>query len=147
MYDDGSALYIAHQSSTQSMRQFTRAGNRVSLHATGVGKVLIAAMSEADRARVIAGMDMIPLTSHTLTDPAVLAAECDRIRGTGYAIDDEEQEIGVKCVAMGVPGYPLFAVSVSGPPSRMTDSRIGEIVVPGLTRTVSQIADTLSSTS
>ena len=61
-------------------------------------------------------------TEHTLTDPAAFAAELGRTRERGYALDEGEQEVGVRCVAVAVPGHPQpLALSVSGPLPRMTD--------------------------
>lgn len=147
MYDDGTALYIAHQSSSQSMRQFTRAGNRVSLHSAGVGKVLLSEMNADERGRIIKSINLVPLTSNTMTSPEALASECDHIREVGYGVDNEEHEIGVKCVAMSVPGFPLFALSVSGPPSRMTELRIRDVTLPALKESVKRVAEALSGSS
>ena len=68
-------------------------------------------------------------TPRTITDPDELMAELDRISERGYAIDDGEQELGVRCVAVPVIGSPAFAaLSVSGPSGRMTPETIAEVV-------------------
>jgi IclR family acetate operon transcriptional repressor len=70
-------------------------------------------------------------TEHTITDPEAFAVELGRTRERGYALDEGEQEVGVRCVAVAVPGarQPL-ALSVSGPLPRMTDEFIESAVGP-----------------
>ena len=146
MLDADEALYIAHRTSTQSMRQFTQVGNRVCLHATGVGKVLLASMDSEHRACLLHHMKLPVFTSHTLASRGELQAEIERISSRGYAIDNEEQELGVRCMAMGIPGSNLFAASVSGPPSRMSGEHMTHVILPELMSAVDEIAATLTVT-
>jgi IclR family acetate operon transcriptional repressor len=93
-------VYVAQVPSRHSMRMFTEVGRRVNPHCTGVGKALLAQLPE-DAALEILGRTGLPArTPHTITDPAALMSELARIRQRGYALDDEEQEIGVRCVAV-----------------------------------------------
>jgi IclR family transcriptional regulator, acetate operon repressor len=121
MLDHERAVYVAQASSTHSMRMFTEVGRRVHLHCTGVGKMLLAGLGE-EQVRGIARSTGLPAaTEHSITDAGELVAELGRIRERGYAIDDGEQEIGVRCFAVAVPGAPLAtALSVSGPAARVT---------------------------
>jgi IclR family acetate operon transcriptional repressor len=97
MLDGDGVVYVAHVPSTRSIRMFTEVGRRVDAHCTAVG------------------------TEHTITRPRRLLAEIARVRDLGYALDDGEQERGVRCVAVPVPGTAnRLAVSVSGPVPRMT---------------------------
>ncbi|MGK5553414.1 IclR family transcriptional regulator [Actinomadura kijaniata] len=123
------AVYVAQVPSRHSMRMFTEVGRRVLPHCTGVGKALLAQLPE-QRAREILGRTGMPAhTPHTFTDPDALVAELARIRERGYAVDDEEQEVGVRCVAVPLPGAPtLTALSVSGPSARMTHETVAEVV-------------------
>lgn len=146
MLDADEALYIAHRTSTQSMRQFTQVGNRVCLHATGVGKVLLASMDSEHRAYLLHHMKLPVFTPHTLTSRGELQAEIERIISRGYAIDNEEQELGVRCMAMGIPGNNLFAASVSGPPSRMSTKHMTHVILPALRSAVEEIAAALTVT-
>jgi IclR family acetate operon transcriptional repressor len=96
----------------------------VALHCTGVGKALLAAVPPAQAGRLIGAAPLPAQTAGTITDPAALQAEIALIRARGYALDEGEMEIGVRCVAVGLPGAAPMAVSVSGPAARMTDDLI-----------------------
>jgi IclR family acetate operon transcriptional repressor len=133
-------VYVAQVPSRHAMRMFTEVGRRVQPHCTGVGKALLAQLP-AEAARAL--LDRIELVAHTprtLTDPEILLAQLPRIRDQGYALDDEEQEIGVRCVAVPVLGAPApAALSVSGPSVRMT-SEVVAGVVPVMRRAATQFA-------
>src|SRR6476619_1252402 len=91
-------------------------------------------MAEIDPAEVqalVARTGMPARTIHTLTTPGALADELDRTRERGYALDEGEQEIGVRCVAVAILGAPQpLALSVSGPLPRMTDAFIESAATP-----------------
>jgi IclR family acetate operon transcriptional repressor len=123
------AVYVAQVPSRHSMRMFTEVGRRVRPHCTGVGKALLAQLSEPRVREILERTGMEAQTRNTLTDPEALLAELERIRERGYAVDDEEQEIGVRCVAVPLPGAPaLTALSVSGPSARMTGETVQDVV-------------------
>jgi len=124
------AEYVAQAPSRYTMRMFTEIGRRVDLHSTGVGKALLARLDTAAVSDVVRRQGLPRHTEHTIVTEIALRAELDRIRGEGYAIDDEEQEIGVRCVAVAVEADALtgMAVSVSGPTARMTDAVVARAV-------------------
>jgi IclR family acetate operon transcriptional repressor len=124
----GRAEYVAQAPGRHTMRTFTEVGNRVALHCTGVGKALLAAIAPAHAARLLGTAPLEAPTAATLTDPAAVRAELALIRERGYALDEGEMEVGVRCVAVGMPGAAPMAVSVSGPAARMTDDRITPVV-------------------
>ncbi|TVZ00253.1 IclR family transcriptional regulator [Trebonia kvetii] len=124
----GSAEYVAQATGSHAMRIFTEVGNRVALHCTGVGKALLASVPAAQTRRLIEAAALTARTPTTITDPAALHAEIALIRTRGYALDEGEMEIGVRCVAVGIPGALPMAVSVSGPASRMSDELVGTAV-------------------
>lgn len=128
MLDGDAVVYVAQAPSRHSMRMFTEVGRRVPVHCTGVGKVLLAGLREADVRALLARTGMAAPTPHTITDPDALLRELDRIRRQGYAVDDAEQELGVRCVAVAVPGGPSpTAVSISGPETRVTWAAVEQI--------------------
>lgn len=145
MLDGDYAIYVAQVPSRHSMRMFTEVGRRVHLHCTGVGKVLLAGLDEDQVADVIGRSGLPRQTPHTITDTQALAAELDRVRRQGYAVDNGEQEIGVCCVATAVAGAPSpTAISVSGPSFRLTPDVV-QRAVPLLRKAADGLAADLAS--
>lgn len=130
--DGDRAVYIAQVPSRHSMRMFTEVGRRVDLHCTGVGKALLAQLPPATALEIVRQTGMPARTQHSITDPDELMEALARVRERGYVIDDGEQEIGVRCVAVPVTGAPsLTSISISGPETRLTPEVV-ERVVPYL---------------
>jgi len=142
--DDTAAVYIETAASPQLVRLFTAVGNRVPLHATGTGKALLAALPQARREALLARAELAAFTPRTLVDRAALARALDDCRERGYALDDEEYDEGVRCVAVAVGpiGAPIAAISISGPSSRLTKQRCVEFV-PQLRRASAQLSESL----
>ncbi|MBE3139996.1 MAG: IclR family transcriptional regulator [Thermoplasmata archaeon] len=110
-------------------RIFTQIGAQVPLHSTGVGKAILAYSTE-DFIRKVINNGLETFTKTTIIDTDILFSELARIRKLGYAVDNEENEIGVKCVASPIISYSnevLGAVSISGPASRITEARFEEL--------------------
>jgi len=146
LLDGDEVVYVAQVPSRHSMRMFTEVGRRVLPHSTGVGKALLAAEPPEQVRALLARTGMPALTDHTITDPDAFLAELERIRVRGYAVDDNEQEVGVRCLAVTVPGSPTAAaVSVSGPAGRLTEPATDKIV-PVLHDVARQLALALSRT-
>jgi DNA-binding IclR family transcriptional regulator len=134
--DNDRVVYLITQESGRERRRISRVGRWLPAHATSLGKAIL-----ADRGTTPAG-PLERLTEKTITDPAVLAAELQQIRGRGYATDDEEGTPGLKCV--GVPlryTSPVTdAISCSVPLDRMTPERQEE-VIGALTRAAHQLEE------
>ncbi|QFG69958.1 IclR family transcriptional regulator [Ornithinimicrobium pratense] len=144
--EDDHVTYVAQvQPSTTLMRMFTEVGRRTLPHGTAVGKVMLAQLPEDEVRALLARTGMPRLTEHTRTTPEQLLENLALTRGRGYATDEEEQEIGVRCVAVPVPGAPRkMALSMSGPSARMDDAAVRRGVTV-LRETARQIADVLGS--
>lgn len=128
MLDGDAVVYVAQVPSRHSMRMFTEVGRRVPVHCTGVGKALLAQLPETEVRELVGRVGMVAQTPHTITDPDRLTRELEAIRARGYAVDDAEQELGVRCVAVAVPGGPsTTALSVSGPETRVTWTAVERI--------------------
>ena len=127
--DGDLVLYVAQVPSRQRMRMFTEVGRRVLPHSTGVGKAMLADMPEP-HVRALLGRTGLPaFTSSTLTTPDAFVGDLRVSRQRGFAVDDSEQEVGVRCIAVEVPGMPTpTAVSISGPAARITDAIVPEVV-------------------
>lgn len=139
------AEYVAQVPSLYTMRTFTELGRRVDLHSTGVGKALLARLADEDVHKIVRRQGLARQTPHTITTESALLSDLSMIRTRGFATDDEEQEIGVRCVAvtMTVPELAGIAVSVSGPVTRMTDSVVTR-AVPVLHSAAAILADDLA---
>ncbi|GAA1808892.1 IclR family transcriptional regulator [Nesterenkonia flava] len=132
-------VYIAQAPSPHSMRMFTEVGRRVYLHSTGVGKAMLSTMEPKRVREVLASTGMPAMTPKTLTKPEALVEQLPVIAAQGYAIDDEEQELGVRCLAVPIPKGPTrMGLSVSGPTARMDDAFIRH-AVPLMSRTAGEI--------
>jgi IclR family acetate operon transcriptional repressor len=142
--DDVQAVYIETVPSPQVVRLFTAVGNRTPLHATGAGKVLLASLPTVRRDGLLDRLELRGYTPRTIVDRAALRRALDEVRERGYAIDDEEYDDGVRCVAVAVgpPGAPVAALSISAPANRLSRQRCAELA-PVLRRTAVELADAL----
>jgi len=121
MLDGDEIVYVAQAQSRRSMRMFTEVGRRVLPHCTAVGKAILAELPEEQVQDLLRRTGMPEHTEHTITDPDEFAKALLWVDEHGFAIDDEEQEHGVRCVAVAVPDAPTrLGLSVSGPATRMT---------------------------
>ena len=141
---DDTAEYVTQVASPHSMRMFTEVGRRVNLHSTAVGKVLLAGMPSDVVSAIVRRLGLTALTPNTITTENALLAELDHVRAVGYAVDEEEQELGVRCIAAAIPGEYLapMAISVSGPLTRITDqvlARAVPLVIAGANKLADQI--------
>lgn len=144
--DGDMVVYIAQVPSRHSMRMFTEVGRRAHAHDTGVGKAMLAQLPEDTVRGIVSRVGMPTPTEHSIGDVDQLLAELAAIRERGYSIDDEEQELGVRCYAITVPGAPSpTAISVSGPLARVDES-FGERAVPLLRSAAQQIASEMNAT-
>jgi IclR family acetate operon transcriptional repressor len=144
MLDGDEIVYVAQVPSKHSMRMFTEVGRRVLPHCTAVGKALLAQLPEGQVTELLARTGMPSHTEHTITKPAVLLKQLRQIREQGYAVDDGEQEVGVRCIAVPVIGAPtMTAISVSGPEARVSQTGFDQ-VVPALKRTAEDLSTALS---
>ena len=128
------------------MRMFTEVGRKVGLHSTGVGKALLSVLDDREVSGIVRRVGLPPQTPNTITTEQSLRAALERIKASGYAIDEEEQELGVRCVAVAVPGSALspMAISVSGPLARVSD-RFIERAVPLLQSVAKQLGDDITA--
>lgn len=127
--DDGEVVYIDQAQSSKILRMFTQLGNRVPAHSTGSGKVMLAFGPPETAEGVLRRYGMPARTPNTITDPARFREELSRIRAQGYALDDEEHEEGVRCIAVPVrdgSGQVVASLSVSGPATRLNDAQVRE---------------------
>lgn len=113
----GKPLYIDKIESSERVLQIrSRIGSKLPGHCSGVGKMLLAFVDERKLAEVIEEWGFTKFTDNTITDPALFAKELKKIRQQGYAIDNEEIEYGLKCIAAPIldsGGNIVAAASIS----------------------------------
>ena len=125
--DDGEVVYIDQAQSSKILRMFTQLGNRLPAHSTGSGKVMLAFGAPEVADGVLRRYGMPRRTPNTITDPLRFREELARVRDVGYAVDDEEHEEGVRCLAVPVrdgSGQVVASLSVSGPATRLNDQQV-----------------------
>jgi IclR family transcriptional regulator, acetate operon repressor len=118
------AEYVRQAPGRHAMRMFTEVGRRVPLHSTGVGKAILSLHTDDEVRSLLRGNAMPAQTPRTITSVAAMLDDVEAIRARGYALDDEEMEIGVRCVAVPIRAGSAMAISVSGPSTRMTDDQV-----------------------
>lgn len=144
--DQGAAVYLSQVECREMMRTFARLGARVPMHCSGVGKALLSALDETLLNRHIDRHGQTRMTARTITGRSDLMADLAAARARGYAIDDEEHAVGLRCVAAPIfneHGDAVGAVSLSGPMARITDARIatlGASVAAASVRIMAEIA-------
>lgn len=128
--DDEYIIVLTRMESREIMRSLTQVGGRVAMVTSGVGKAVLATYSDEEVGAVIRHHGMPRLTEKSIVRPSDLFKELDKIRKQGFAVDDEEACMGLRCIAAVVYNdcaEPLAAISVSGMTSRLTDDRLPEI--------------------
>ena len=118
------AVYIAKIDSVHSVQMASAVGSRAALHCTSLGKAILAYLPDTLEQIIQNGIES--KTPHTIVAPKALRAELEQVRKKGYAIDNQENELGVRCV-----GAPVFdhmervigAISISGPSNRITKAK------------------------
>jgi IclR family acetate operon transcriptional repressor len=125
MLEEDHVTYVAQAPGRHSMRMFTEVGRHAGVHCTAVGKAMLAVLPPDRALSIVRRSGLPPRTETTITELGAFTHELDLIRERGYSIDEQEQEVGVRCVAVAVPGDPVRAgVSISGPLTRMSDELI-----------------------
>lgn len=128
-HEKGDVVYLIKKESPHSMRICTKTGQRLPMYCTAVGKAILAYLPEEERDQIIADFEFKPFTQNTVQSGEMLLAQLEEIRRNGYAIEREELEYELVCVAVPVLnriGYPAAAISCSGPKSRMTEEKLLE---------------------
>lgn len=144
---NGFVLFLGQVETHASIRAFFPPGTLSPMHASGIGKALLAHMDEDRLSRLLDGRGrttpvLEPFTEYTITDAGTLRADLAETRRRGYAIDGEEKNLGMRCIAAPVFDMTQEAVagiSVSGP-----TSRVGEDQIEFLSNAVMQAASDLS---
>jgi IclR family acetate operon transcriptional repressor len=118
-------IYIAKIESKHTLGMFSHIGARLPMHCTALGKAILA-FSDKNTLQLVINKAMISRTPHSIVSTQALENELAMIRSQGYAIDNEENELGIRCVGAPIfdyTGKPVGAISVSAPCDRMDKER------------------------
>lgn len=130
VYDQGEVVYIEKLDGNEALRMHSKVGKRAPMHCTSVGKAILAHLP-ADSVQEILERKGLPVhTVKTITDKNVLVEELAEVKKKGIALDLEENEYGITCIAVPIfdhLGKVAAAVSISGPTIRMTETRLVEL--------------------
>jgi IclR family KDG regulon transcriptional repressor len=147
--DQNEVLYIDKVESDENhvgLRMASRIGSRTKAHSCAVGKVLLADLSESQLEEYTKQQGLPKLTERTLTDLRQLKEHLEVVRKRGYAVDDEENERGIRCVAAPIrneSGRVIAATSISGPAIRITRQRIRDTLQREISETAANISKRL----
>ena len=128
--NQGAAVYVAQIECVEMMRMIVRLGSRAPIHASAVGKALLAWMSKKQVEEALQHQGLPRLTPQTITTMAALYDNLEQIRRYGYSYDLEEHTIGLHCVASPIfneHGEAIAGLSLSGPKARVTSERLPEL--------------------
>lgn len=130
--DGFEALYIERVESPRLVRA-SSIGSRMPLHCTAVGKVLLATINESEYERFVQMRGLPPRTAHTFTEPLRLKEHLKLVQIQGYAVDNEEFEDGLICVAAAVldtSSNVIAAIGISTPTTRVSSNNMEALISP-----------------
>ncbi|MFZ9927038.1 MAG: IclR family transcriptional regulator [Candidatus Nanopelagicaceae bacterium] len=125
---DGNKIKYLHSlESSQRLRSSNPREEKDNVHSTALGKAILSTFSEAELEKTFKKLDLKSQTDKTITTEKDLLSAISRAKKFGFAIDDQENELGSRCVAVAVTdknGKALCALSITGPASRMSTEKI-----------------------
>jgi DNA-binding IclR family transcriptional regulator len=125
--EQGEAVLIAKHDGPTGLRLATWIGKQMDLHCTGLGKALIAFLPEAEREVAISERPFSRHNENTITNPKRLRENLELAARNGYALDDEEDELGSRCVGVpifGTDSRPIASLSVAGSLNEITQDNV-----------------------
>lgn len=139
--DQSDVVFINQVETHNPIRAFFSPGTRGYMHATGIGKALLAMMRHSEVEKILQKTGCPAFTPKTLTSPSALFAELAVTRARGWSYDDEERYMGMRCIAACIYnayGEAIAGISVSGPAVRFPDEAIADIA-PKVMRAAEQV--------
>jgi IclR family acetate operon transcriptional repressor len=143
--DGGEVVFIGQVETHQPIRAFFRPGTRSPLHASGIGKALLSSLPRREAERRLAQTGLERFTDKTLTSAEALSADLEAAARRGWAIDDEERYLGMRCVAATIFdsfGDPVGGISVSGPTARL-DAAAMAVLGPTVLRAAQDVSESI----
>ena len=143
--EDGHVLNIQQAESREIMRAISSPGGRTPIFCSGMGKAIVATWDDEQIDNLMRIYGLPRATSNSLTNPHAVRREIEWVRQKGFAMDDEEYVIGLRCVAAAIhdaSGEAVAAVSVSGLAARMTEAKVARCIEL-VTKTAKQLSGKL----
>ena len=143
---DFDIIYLDVVETDLTVRVVPRVGARLPAYCTAAGKVQLSYMSEEELEQYFPGRELKAFTQNTITEKDKLIQHLKKIAVQGYAIDDEELDIGVRCVGSPIRDYTrriVGAVSISGPTMRLSQERIDKELIPLVKKAADEISHNL----
>lgn len=130
---EGMVLFLSQVETHASIRAFFPPGTLSPMHASGIGKALLAYMDEDRLDRLLAKTELRAFTDRSITSPAALKEDLATVRAQGFSIDNEEKNAGMRCIAapvFDINREAVAGISVSGPTSRVSEAEIARLSRP-----------------
>ena len=146
VYEEGEIIYVDMVETKHPVRIIPMIGKRVPAHCTAVGKVQLAYKSQEEIKRIMKEKGLTPFTHNTITDEEVFLKHLEEVAINGFALDNEEYEEEVYCVACPVWDYTnsvVAGITISGPTLRMSEERIKESLIPILKQAALEVSHRL----
>lgn len=131
VYQDNDVVYIDKVDAPNARVFYSQVGKKAPMYCTGIGKAILANLKPAEVEYLLNYQERTAFTDKTITKKEDLQKELQKIKNDGYAIDNEEVEPGLRCVAMPIFDYnknPVAAISVSGTAAVLQDKKVVEIL-------------------
>jgi IclR family transcriptional regulator, pca regulon regulatory protein len=140
-------VYVARMPTRRIMTISLGVGTRLPAHCTGMGRVLLAALPDAELDAFLAGARLEAFTARTITDPAGLREAIEQVRENGWALVDQELELGLRSIAapLRTQGATIAALNVAVAAARVPLEQLREAMLPELLRTAQLISDALDA--
>jgi IclR family pca regulon transcriptional regulator len=141
--EEEQVLYVARAATSHVMSVSLAAGSRLPAYCSSLGRVLLAHLPQDELDAYLAHTTLTPKTEHTVTDPARLREILAQVRRDGYAVNDQELELGLRSIAVpvrGASGRVLAALNVGAHAARVTPARMVEEFLPVLRQGAQELA-------
>ena len=141
---DDLAVYVLKEESIYTLRMYSQVGKAIPLYCTGIGKIFLSEMTEEELVGYLSTHQLKPFTPKSIRTEEAMRAELKAIRERGWAMDDEEHEMNIKCIAAPVRDYTgkaVAAISASWPLFRFDEEKKEEFIsqVTGVTKELSSL--------
>jgi IclR family transcriptional regulator, KDG regulon repressor len=138
-------IYVEKVDGPRALRIYSQVGKRAPIYCTGVGKAILAYQDEKEVDRILSSTLLESFTDRTITDADYIKDELKEIKKQGFSIDDEEIELGLKCIAAPIfdhQGNVIASISCASPKMRLDEERLPQ-VINGIKRAASDISISL----